>query len=131
MDSLIFLNISSFSGFPGRQAGSLPRDSATSQAGSTISWEGSSLTASQAGSQAGDSTTSQASSAITPNNIPTREGHSHAGSNPSTQAGSNSDRQAGRHSTRCRAPQASQGNNATSQASRINSQEGTQPPTPQ
>ena len=33
--------------------------------------------------------------------------------------------QAGRCSTRCRAPQSSQGNNATSQASSISSQEGT------
>ena len=102
----------------GSQAGSLPKDSTASQAGSTHSWEGSSSVASQAGIQATGSTV--------PPNIPTREGPSHAGNNPPTQTG----RQAGRHSTRCRAPQASQGNSATSPASSTGSQEGTQPPTP-
>ena len=78
----------------GRQAGSLPRDSATSQTVSAVSRKGSSLVpsqASRAGRQAsslpGDSSTSKAGSAVPPNNIPTREGPSHAGNNPSTQAG--------------------------------------------
>ena len=103
----------------GRQAGSLPRDSATSQAVSAVSREGSSLVASQAsqlGRQASsflrDSATSQtgstisqeggslaasqAGSAVPPNNIPTREGPFHAGNNPSTQAGGQAVTQAGR-----------------------------------
>ena len=69
------------------QTGSLPEDSAASQAGSTNSWVGSSLVASQACSQAASSTV--------PSNIPTWEGPSHAGNNPPTQAGSNSGRQLG------------------------------------
>ena len=69
--------------------------------------------------QAGESATSQEAN-VSSCNTPTGEDPSQAGNNPLTQAG----RQAVRHSARCRA---SQGNDATPQASSTSPWEGTHP----